>query len=122
MLFRSLMASAKEQNYRHHVGIVQCKDAFYGQHSPETKPVGYELINKWSAWKSLGCLASEMESATLFVVGSARRVRVGAIFLVVANQEREKAGLPNPVVHDTDLAIRTAVGAIRRLIREEETR
>ncbi len=118
----ALMASAKEQNYRHHVGIVQCKDAFYGQHSPETKPVGYELINKWSAWKSLGCLASEMESATLFVVGSARRVRVGAIFLVVANQEREKAGLPNPVVHDTDLAIRTAVGAIRRLIREEETR
>ena len=118
----SLIAAAKSLEQNYHVGVVQCKDSFYGQHSPETKPVGYELINKWSAWKSLGCLASEMESATLFVVGSARRVRVGAIFLVVANQEREKAGLPNPVVHDTDLAIRTAVGAIRRLIREEETR
>ena len=115
------MASAKAEDYRHHVGIVQCKDAFYGQHSPETKPVGYELMNKWGAWKSLGCLASEMESAALFVVGSARRVRVGAIFLVVANQEREKAGLPNPVVHDTDKAIRTAIAAMRRLIHEEET-
>ena len=62
-----------------------------------------------------------MESAALFVVGSARRVRVGAIFLVVANQEREKAGLPNPVVHDTDKAIRTAIAAMRRLIHEEET-
>lgn len=118
-IVNALMASAKTQDYRHHVGIVQCKDAFYGQHSPETKPVGYELMNKWGAWKSLGCLASEMESAALFVVGSARRVRVGAIFLVVANQEREKVGLPNPVVHDTDKAIRTAIEAIRRLIREE---
>lgn len=118
----ALIASAREQNYRYHVGIVQSKDAFYGQHSPESKPVGYELINKWSAWKSLGCLASEMESATLFVVGNVRRVRVGAIFLVMANQEREKLGLSNPVVHDTDLAIRTAIEAIRRLIREEEAR
>ncbi|MDE7057967.1 MAG: uridine phosphorylase [Lachnospiraceae bacterium] len=119
-IVNALMASAKAEDYRHHVGIVQCKDAFYGQHSPETKPVGYELMNKWEAWKSLGCLASEMESAALFVVGSARRVRVGAIFLVVANQEREKAGLPNPVVHDTDKAIRTAIAAMRRLIHEEE--
>ena len=30
----------------------------------------YELLNKWEAWKRLGCLASEMESAALFVVGN----------------------------------------------------
>jgi uridine phosphorylase len=81
--------------------------------------VGYELLNKWEAWKKLGCLASEMESAALFVVGSALKVRVGSCFLVVANQEREKAGLYNPVVHDTDKAVRIAVGAVRRLIKEE---
>ena len=28
---------------------------------------------------------------------------------MIANQEREKAGLENPVVHDTDMAIRVAV-------------
>ena len=46
-------------------------------------------------------------------------MRVGSCFLVMANQEREKAGLPNPVVHDTDMAVRVAVQAVRNLIRED---
>lgn len=58
-----------------------------------------------------------MESAALFVIGDYLKVRVGSAFLVVANQEREKAGLENPVVHDTDAAIRLAVEAIRNLIK-----
>ena len=101
--------------------MVQCKDAFYGQHEPETKPVSYELRNKWEAWKRLGCLASEMESAALFVVASHLRVRAGSCFLVLANQEREKLGLDNPVVHDTDKAIQVAVQAIRELIRADQS-
>lgn len=115
----ALVLAAKEQKRPYHVGVVQCKDSFYGQHEPEIKPVGYELLNKWEAWKRMGCLASEMESAALFIVGSYLRVRVGSCFLVVANQEREKEGLENPVVHDTDCAIRVAVEAIRKLIQED---
>lgn len=118
----ALTEAAKELGQKAHVGVVQCKDSFYGQHSPETKPVSYELLNKWEAWKRLGCLASEMESAALFIVGSALRVRVGSCFLVMANQERDKAGLENPVVHDTDMAVRVAVQAVRNLIREDQAR
>ena len=114
----ALMKAADELNVDSHVGVVQCKDSFYGQHSPERMPVGYELLNKWEAWKRLGCLASEMESAALFVVGSALHVKVGSVFLVVANQEREKEGLSNPVVHNTDKAVRVAVEALRRIIHE----
>ena len=116
----ALTASAKELGTEFHTGVVQCKDSFYGQHSPETKPVSYELLNKWEAWKRLGCLASEMESAALFVVASALKVRVGSIFLVMANQEREKEGLENPVVHDTDMAVRVAVEALRKLIKKDQ--
>lgn len=116
----ALLASAKELGQTCHAGVVQCKDAFYGQHNPELMPVSYELLNKWEAWKRLGCLASEMESAALFVVASALRVRVGSVFLVVANQEREKAGLDNPVVHDTDMAIRVGIEALRKLIKEDQ--
>ena len=116
----SLINSAKGLNQPYHVGVVQCKDSFYGQHSPETKPAGYELINKWEAWIRCGCLASEMESATLFIVGSYLRARVGSVCIVMANQEREKAGLENPVVHDTDMAIRVAVAAVTRLIKEDK--
>ncbi len=120
-IVNALAEAAETLGKKHHVGVVQCKDSFYGQHEPEIMPVSYELLNKWEAWKRLGCLASEMESAALFVVASALGVRAGSVFLVVANQEREREGLSNPVVHDTDLAIRTGIEAIRRLIRREKT-
>ena len=116
----ALVYAAKEKGLSCHTGVVQSKDAFYGQHEPETKPVSYELLNKWEAWKRLGCLASEMESAALFVVGNYLRVRVGSIFLVVANQERAKLNMENPVVHDTELAITTAVEALRDIIRKDK--
>ena len=115
----ALREAAGTMGYPFHTGVVQCKDSFYGQHEPETKPVSYELMNKWEAWKRLGCLASEMESAALFVVAGYLHVRAGSCFLVIANQEREKLGMENPVVHDTDRAIQVAVEAIRRLIRED---
>ena len=113
----ALRGAAEKLHVTAHTGVVQSKDSFYGQHSPVSMPVGYELLNKWEAWKRMGCKASEMESAALFIVGSFLRVRVGACFLVVANQERAAAGLPNPEVHDTDKAIQVAVEAIRKLIR-----
>ena len=115
----ALVEGAKKEGCEFHTGVVQCKDAFYGQHSPETMPVSYELLNKWEAWKRLGCLASEMESAALFIVASTLHVRCGSVFLVMANQEREKQGLDNPVAHDTDMAIRVAIEAIRKLIKED---
>ena len=111
-----LVNSAKNLGFNYHAGIVECKDSFYGQHEPHKMPVNYELENKWNAWLKLGCLASEMESAALFVVASYLKVKVGSVFLVVANQEREKLGLDNPVVHDTDGAIKIAVDTIKNII------
>lgn len=113
----ALVNSAKQLGYNYHTGIVQCKDSFYGQHEPEKMPVNYELLNKWNAWLKLGCLASEMESAALFVIGSYLKVKVGSVFLTVANQEREKRGLDNEVVFDTDKAVETAVTAFKNMIK-----
>jgi uridine phosphorylase len=115
-IITALKKSAEKLNIQHHVGVVQCKDAFYGQHNPELMPVSYELENKWQAWLRMGTLASEMESAALFIAGSFLKVKVGSIFLVVANQEREKSGLENPIVHDTDSAIKVAIEAIKSII------
>lgn len=116
----ALVEAAKEKGFVYHTGVVQSKDSFYGQHEPEVMPAGYELINKWEAWKRMGCLASEMESAALFIVAGKLRVRMGSCLLVLANQEREKLGLENPVVHETDMAIRVAVEAVRRMIKEDQ--
>lgn len=104
----------------YHVGVVQSKDSFFGQHAPETMPVYPELQNKWNAYCKLDCLASEMESSTLFIVSQTRHVRSGAMFLCLANQEREKAGLSNIQNHDLKPLMECAVQTIKILIEKDE--
>lgn len=117
---RALVDAAKSLNLNCHTGVVQCKDSFYGQHNPDKMPVNYELMNKWNAWLRMGCLASEMESAALFIVSGYLRARTGTVLLTVANQEREKQNLENPVIHDTDSAIKTAIEALKILIANDK--
>ena len=114
----ALVNAAKHYDLPYHVGVVQCKDAFYGQHMPEALPNGHELLTKWDAWLKLNTIASEMESAALFIVGQYLGVKVGSCFLAVANQERAKAGLENKQVHDTEVAIKVAMRAVKQLIEE----
>ncbi len=116
----ALVSAAKQNHFKYHVGVVQSKDSFFGQHEPQVMPVSYELENKWQAWIRMGCLASEMETAALFIAGSFLRVRVGSCLLVLANQEREKKGLSNVQVHDTAPAVQTVVEAVRLLIQEDK--
>lgn len=118
-ILKALEEAADNLGMRHHIGVVHCKDAFYGQHNPELLPQSSVLLSKWDAWLKMGCLASEMESSTLFIVGAYRKVRAGTVLLVMANQTRAAKGLSNPIIHDTDGAIRTAVEAVRILIRED---
>ena len=54
-----------------------------------------------------------------FIVAQYLRVRCGAVFLTMANQEREVLGLSNPVVHDTDMAVRVGVEALKKLIAQD---
>ena len=113
---QALKNASLELGYRTHTGIVQCKDSFYGQHSPEKSPVYYELKQKWEGWKRLGVKASEMESAALFVVASALGVRCGSCFHAVWNQEREKLGMAMPMTEDTSGAILVGIEAMKKLI------
>ena len=112
----ALVEVAKSLGENWHAGVVQSKDSFYGQHAPERMPVHYDLLNKWDSWKRLGVLASEMESATLFVVASALGVRCGSVFNVIWNQERKAAGYNEPDNFDTEPGIRVAVKAMSLMI------
>ncbi len=114
----ALAAAAAEMGLCVHTGVVHCKDSFYGQHSPERMPVSYELLDKWQAWKRLGVLGSEMESAALFTVAASLGVRCGTVLNVIWNQERKAAGYGEPDSPDTENAIKTAVRAMERIILE----
>ena len=117
----ALIQAAKNLGARWHVGTVQCKDAFYGQHEPDRLPVGPMLEYKWECWKKGGTLSSEMESAALYVVcATLEEARAGCILNVCWNQERKKLGLPDPEQHDTALACQAAVEAVRLLIQQDK--
>ena len=117
-LLHALVQAAEELKLPHHVGVVQSKDSFYGQHSPLSMPVSPTLLSHWNAYKQLGVLASEMESAALFTVSAARNVRCAAIFTALWNQEREAAHLDQNTHFDTDSSIRCSILALKNLIRK----
>lgn len=115
----ALAEAAEHCGTRRHIGVVQCKDSFYGQHAPETMPVADELRYKWNAWIAAGCLASEMESAAVFSVAAVRGVRAGTVLLAIMNKDRRKLGLPDEECYDIDRAIRVGVAAVRGLIQKD---
>ena len=112
----ALTAAAERLGKLWKAGVVQCKDSFYGQHDPSRMPVSYELQAKWEAWKRLGVLCSEMESAALFCCAAALGVRCGSCFHVIWNQEREAAGLDQKMSEDTSASVKVAVEGLKRLI------
>ena len=63
------------------------------------------------------CLRNGISCA--FIVANYLRVRCGAAFLALGNQERAKRGMDNPLIYDTDMAVRVGIRAIRQLIRED---
>lgn len=115
----ALVEAARAQGRSWYAGVVQCKDSFYGQHDPARMPVSYELLHKWEAWKRLGVLASEMESAALFTCAAALGVRCGSAFHVIWNQERDAAGLPQDESHDVSSAVAVGIEAVKRLIQAD---
>ncbi len=111
---RALADVAEKAGATHHIGVVQSKDSFYGQHSPERMPVESKLKYQWDAWKRLGVLASEMETAALFTVAASLGVRCGACFHVLWNQERSDDDSKSM---DSTPAVRLCVEAMGELIK-----
>lgn len=110
----------KKDGNTFHTGVVQSKDSFYGETEPENMPVAPYLLNRWDSFVKAGCLASEMEAATLFTVALSRGVRAGAVLTALWNVERSKAGLPDTVCKSSQKAIECAVEAIRLLIEQDK--
>jgi len=102
------------------VGITQSKDSFYGQHEPERMPVSDRLLQRWKAWKMGGAICSEMEAATLFILGNIYCKRTGGIMLVGANQESKD---PHPKFADKlDDLIAVAIEAVKILIQQDKAK
>lgn len=117
----ALKAAAEKLGNSSAVGVVECKDSYYGQHAPERMPAKQELLQMWEAWKMAGAIGSEMESSALFIVASVLRVRCASILLLCRNREREDE-MDTGFVRVTDVtpAIETAVEALRAVIKNDK--
>lgn len=122
-LTQHLVCAAQSLAYPYHTGVVQCKDSFYGQHNPESMPICHTLLDHWQAWKAAGALASEMESAALFIVAAARHVRCATVLQMLWNQEREQvirddAHAENDMTHAVETAVHAMTAAIEKDLRQ----
>jgi uridine phosphorylase len=118
----ALIQAAERKKKRYHVGIVQSKDSFYGQHEPEAMPASDYLLSRWKAWLRGNVLASEMEAAAIFVLSSIKRLRSGCIVLAMANQELAKVQGKRVVVTDLSDLIEVAVESVRILAAWDDAR
>ena len=116
----ALQSAATGRGLRHHIGTVHTTDSFYAQHEPERMPIGAELVDRQATLRSLGVLCSEMETATVFIVGGATLgCRVGSV-LAVAGHRLHGEHLDSPqMLARRDGAVRdaiaTAIDAVRLL-------
>ncbi len=111
-VFRAIAEAAVELGLSVHTGITRSHDSFYTDHEGAVT----------GSWRRLGVLASDMETAALFVVGGLRGARCGSILNVVVpyggslEEGVNKLGSAEERAYlGEDNEIRLALTALRRL-------
>ena len=105
----ALVQAAQNLGKPWHAGVVQCKDSFYGQHSPARMPVSYELEQKWEHGSAWACWPVRWNRPPCLPWPPQGAVRCGSVFHVIWNQEREKAGLDQKENEDVTLSVKLAI-------------
>jgi uridine phosphorylase len=110
----ALQDAATLHGVPHHTGIVHCKDCFYSEFPERTAdPSG--TAARWRVWQAAGALATEMETAAIFVLSTLRNCRAGAVLAVIGSTISQDpiSAQPGDIVGQ---AIQVGIDAMRRLI------
>jgi uridine phosphorylase len=115
----ALAAAAKNHKAKLHIGITASSDTFYpGQERYDTYSgyISKELQGSMNAWKKMGVLNYEMESATLFTMCAAQGLHAGMVSGVIINRIQQE--IPDKfIIHQTEeKAIRVVIDAAKRII------
>ncbi|MFW9908080.1 MAG: nucleoside phosphorylase [Candidatus Thorarchaeota archaeon] len=97
VLLEFLSRAAQKRGVSYRIGIGHSKDAFYSEF-PDLVADSVSMQNRWNAYRKAGVIATEMESAVLFVIGQLRQVRVGTACVIVGEPIEKEAkiiGKPN---------------------------
>jgi uridine phosphorylase len=119
IVVNALMEAAAAVDVLWRYGVVESKDAFFAEVRPESLPIAEEWQARWRAYRRAGALCSDMETAALLVVASAKGLRAGSVLLVSDNQFAGSPLGPEPSMDDT---IKVGLGALQRLIQGDSRR
>ena len=115
----ALVAGAREIGVEPHVGITASSDTFYpGQERYDTY-TGYvtpRFQGSLAMWSQMGVLNYEMESATLFTMCAAMRLRAGCIAGVLVNRTETEMPDEETAKRIESTTARATMAAIRHLI------
>jgi uridine phosphorylase len=115
-LVASLEAAACKLKYPYNIGITIAKASFYTQIAAASKPVGYDLVNRWNAYEAGGATSTEMESATLFIVAACLGIRMATVLVSATNYKQysnEERAYPHDYEHR---AIDVGIEAMRGIV------
>lgn len=107
----ALREACRKLNLKHHLGIMHCKDSFYIE-EPEMIPQAKHNLELWETWRRANVMATSMESAALFTIGTFRKVRVGEITAIIGLTYDD-----SPIIKKVgiDEAIKAAIEAVKIL-------
>ncbi len=82
---KAVEQAAQKLEFPYNVGVTITKASFYTQTTPETKPVGPELLYKWQAYEKGGATSTSMECSVLFCVGASLGIRTSSVMISATN-------------------------------------
>lgn len=115
-LLTTLCSCADTLEYPVHKGVIITRDSFYTQNEAEKKPIGYELVHKWNAYKAMGAIATEMECAPLFIAAASLKVKAAGVMVCATDYNKLDDEVNKYPMSYESRAIEVAVEAMRRTI------
>lgn len=118
-MLKELEAAAIKLNIPYNIGVTITKDSFYSEVSPETKPVYYELKNKWEAYEKGGATNTSMECSTLFLVAATLGIRMSSVMINATNYKSYSNDVKDYPREWEDRAIRVGIEAMTQIIKKD---
>ncbi len=115
-LLELLLRVAADSGYPCRTGVVITRDGFYTQCEAESKPAGYDLAPRWKAYRMMGAIATEMESAPLFIAGASLGVRTATVLVCATEFDSYEDDRERYPMDFEPRSIEIAVEAMRRAI------
>lgn len=117
---KAVEQAAQKLEFPYNVGVTITKASFYTQTTPETKPVGPELVYKWQAYEKGGATNTSMECSILFLIGASLGIRTSSVMISATNFGEYSNDADDYPSGWEERAIEVGIEAMKIMIRKDK--